>query len=56
MDRELADDRLAGPGGRRDEDAVTGLQRLARLDLERVEREPSVDAKAAKLALLTAQP
>ncbi len=36
---ELADDRLTGPGGRRDQDALTGVERGARLDLEGVETE-----------------
>jgi hypothetical protein len=36
VDGELAHHRLAGAGRGRDEDAVAGRQRLARLDLERV--------------------
>ncbi len=37
--RELADDRLAGPGGRADQHAVTPLERLTRPLLEYVQRE-----------------
>ena len=39
VDRELADDGLAGPGGRRDEDSVARLQRPAGVELEVVELE-----------------
>src|SRR4051812_21587164 len=39
MDGELADDRLAGAGRSRDEDAVTALEGFARPHLEPVERE-----------------
>ena len=39
MHGELADHRLAGSGGRSDEDAAALLDGAARLDLEVVERE-----------------
>ncbi len=39
MHGELADDRLARAGRGRDEHTLAGLQRLARLDLIRVESE-----------------
>ena len=39
MHGELADDRLARPGGRGDEDAVARLQRPAGVELEVVELE-----------------
>jgi hypothetical protein len=39
VDGELADDRLAGAGGRSDQDAVAVLDRCAGLDLERVQRK-----------------
>src|SRR5687768_15494664 len=39
MHRELANDRLAGAGGRADQDAVAALQRLARRLLEVVQVE-----------------
>ncbi len=39
MDGELTHDGLAGPGGRRDQHATSGLQGLAAGDLEGVEAE-----------------
>ena len=47
VDGELADDGLAGPGGRRDEHAATGLHRLAGLHLEVSSGKSRVAAKAA---------
>ena len=51
VDGELADHRLAGAGRGGDEDAVAGLQRLARLDLERVQREAQRRRERRELTL-----
>ena len=49
MDGELADHRLAGAGGRRDEDAVAVLDLGARAALEVVEGEAHAGGEPAEL-------
>jgi hypothetical protein len=54
MDRELADDRLARPCGGCDQDAAPALERVASLDLERIEVELLARGEGGRLRVRSA--